>query len=363
MQDVCCEKISIEKIQNLGRMDINCDDRSKKSPIKILIRAATVEEPISTTIENDDIVTDDTKTEIIIVEQTGVEKSGKNDTKVNISVTNEVQEEIKDSSKGIEGFETVEVPEDTEETTTPTSSAVEFELEHEDANTSNVATVLKITESIDDLTKTDTENSAQNPTNEFECEFNDNHNYSVNESSSSFSGAEISSIPLKLESSKAKNKGLNAVFGAKRAPPTPQRRRSVKEIIESINKCQSLLKVNQDLKTDKAEKKDNDLFQASSSSMESFKSSSSIVDRNMNDLAEKQYQSKKMLSDITEDMSNIPLFVEKFNEFNNNNPNSMYEKSIHCGNKIFSNEKVSNVEWNPVPKPRRHRNSTHSSNN
>lgn len=237
-----------------------------------------------------------------------------------------------------------------EGTTTPTSSAVEFILENEivtDATETPHTTLnpLITTESTDNLAKVETEPS---PTNdpitsktkeektvlERECE-------PVNKSSNTFSRFEVRSIPIKLDSPKIRKNDVDA----KRKPPTPpQRRRSVREIIESINKCQSLLKINQGSKADK-DKINTDLFQATySPPSKSFDSKPSIT---MNDSAGKSYKNKKMFSDITEANNNdeciahIPLFVEKFNEFNNNNSN--------MGGK---------VEYNPVPKPRRHRNST-----
>ncbi|XP_031619115.1 kinesin-like protein KIF20B isoform X2 [Contarinia nasturtii] len=401
-----CEEIPMEKIQNLGTTDVNSNKRCKQSPVKILIRAPTDEE---TTLvideeptleeehkieykqsENDNYDTKDTEQEIIIVKHDVREfthnnpkealhqeekvlhesKTPHEEEKVSQEGEKEMsheEPEINDAEKmeTKEPSESIKIVEDTEGTTTPTSSAVEFILENENMTDSSEVTVLKITESNEDLSKLE---PAQNDT-ENQTIIKDPV---VTESNRSTFRFEVRSVPLKFDSPKTRKKDIGTDGGKKREPPTPpQRRRSVKEIIESINKCQSLLKVNHDLKTDKSEKDkiNTDLCQASSSSsMKTFKSKSSFSDRNMNDSIEKQYENKKMFSDITEvnnnaktdDMSNIPLFVEKFNEFNNNNPNSIFEK-CKVRDKTSNDEKVSNVEWNPVPKPRRHRNSTQGS--
>lgn len=341
-QDNHSEELTIEKIQNLGATNVDSNEQSKRSPVKILIRAPTDElitecefkEP-----ENDKNCPSDTENK---THKTGAEK-------VNYE----------------EYAETVKMTQDTERTTTPTSSAVEFMLE-----SLADSTLLKITESSDDLTKFQAQSSVSSVAQEMQTNSSvlERQCEPVNESSKTFSRFEVRSIPLKLDSPNSKKRDI----GMKREPPTPpQRRRSVKEIIESINKCQSLLKVNQDLKIDKAEKDkvSIDLLQASSSSSsKSFNSKTSFAfDRNMNDSAEKSYQNKRMFSDNselnnnvkTDDLSNIPLFVEKFNELNNNNPNSIFEKCVPRDNK--PDEKISNVEWNPVPKPRRYRHSIQGS--
>lgn len=391
-QDENCDDITIEKLQNLGSTDVNSNERCKKSPVKILIRAPTDEETIlvideepAAEYKEDENDAKDTEQEIMIVEQEIKEFTDTKERREDQVSQKDIPQDEKETSQtenGINGSnriettETVKIIQDTEESTTPTSSAVEFILENENmTDSSAVTTLLKITESNENLSKIEPETSVPIEVNkEIEVKTEEIHrekpkNAVVNEANRSSFRFEVRSVPLKLNSPQLRKKSDD---GKKREPPTPpQRRRSVKEIIESINKCQSLLKVNQDPKTDKTEKDkmNNDLYQASSSSMKTFKGKSSFVDRNVNDTVEKQYENKKMFSDITEvnnnakseDMSNIPLFVEKFNEFNNNNPNSIFEKCVIRDNKTSNDEKVSNVEWNPVPKPRRHRNSTQGS--
>lgn len=358
VNDDLCEEITIEKIQNLGTIDVNSNERIKRSPVKILVRAPTDEEStndereLTTQSLNDVLDSKDTSREIIIVERECVLKESMHEESAQIYGEKGESEESKANQ-------------DTEGTTTPTSSAVEFILENEivtDAS-ETTDTLLKITESIVDLTKVETETFVTNYANTSETKKKNSvlerECVPVNESSNIFSQFEVRSIPLKLDSPKIRKRDV----AAKREPPTPpQRRRSVKEIIESINKCQSLLKINQGSKAEK-DKINTDLFQATySSSSKSF--DSKPYNRNMNDSAEKSYQNKKMFGDIggvnnnvkTEDMTNIPLFVEKFNEFNNNNPNSIFEKCVTRGDNTDGR-----VEWNPVPKPRRHRNATQGS--
>lgn len=333
-QDNHSEGITIEKIQNLGASNVDSNERSKRSPVKILIRAPTdEEEPVAIRNTNEEFEFKEPEIDEYCTKDTENKKHKTGAEKVN--------------------------SQESEGTTTPTSSAVEFILENENLVNN---TLLKITESNDDLTKFQTQSSVSSVAQEMETKAEENISAQerqcepVNESSKTFSRFEIRSIPLKLDSPNSKKRDI----GVKREPPTPpQRRRSVKEIIESINKCQSLLKVNQDLKIEKSEKDkvSIDLLQASSSSSsKSFNSKTSFTfDRNMNDSAEKPYQNISELNNNVkaEDLCNIPLFVEKFNELNNNNPNSLFENCVPR-----DNEKISNVAWNPVPKPRRYRHST-----
>lgn len=292
------EEITIESIQNLGEMDEN--SKCNTSPIKILIRAPTEEEPIlnideeskiSTTIEQN---SNDAENEVLEFVQKSMEPN--EETKVVPTSVAPKELKIQDQHKVI----------------LPTLPE-EFIVEN-DANkdvTSLEVNELKITESSDDLTILSDETKHE------VCEIR-KEPCSSNE------------IPLRIN----KNDG-------KKNPPTPPlRRRSVKEIIESINKCQSLLKVNQDL----TKVNNTDLFQTSSKSF--------FIDRNMNETNKKDYQNKRLFTDMTEVNANIPLFVEKFNELNNNNHNSnaLFEKCV-----VQNDEKETNVgsRWNPVPKPRR----------
>lgn len=344
------EEITVEKIQNLGSTDFNVsNERCKKSPVKILIRAPTDEDPMPVAIDDstDEFVDKDKEREVLVESQKiCIEEPVNENNSTKVDDSPEKDEENTDKNDSVE-LQSVN------ESTTPTSSAVEFILESDNnfRNESNLNSVteLKITESCDDLTKIGSEEQSDI----VEAEVSRSINF------------EVHSVPLKSDSPELRKKEYQEPNGMKKEPPTPpQRRRSVKEIIESINKCQSLLKFNQDIKTSKVEKdKINSEFFHGSTSSKSFKNNDKFntrVDRNMNDLAKKQYENKKMFDDVsevnnnakTDDLNYIPVVVERFYEFNNNNDNNTARSN---------KEKVSNVEWNPVPKPRRHRNSTQGS--
>lgn len=321
------EEITVEKIQNLGTTtENNNNERCKKSPIKILIRAPTDEEPMYTTEVENDLEAKDTESESIIIEQGCV-----------ITTSNQGSDKI-NPEETVDRDETLEL-DTSNETTTPTSSAVEFILENDNFNENETnlrkATELKITESIDDLTKIDGDTPEK-------CETKQEQ-YAEKQ-------IETYSIPSKIDSPILRRKEIE-LDGMKKVPPTPpQRRRSVKEIIESINKCQRLLKINQDSKASKTEKDriNSEFFQDSTSSKSYGYKNTSINDSK----AQKQYHNKKMFCEIAE--------MNGTNNANDSNyiPVVVYEH-------FNSNEKKSNddkVEWNPVPKPRRHhRNSTQGS--
>lgn len=289
------EEINVEKIQNLGAA---CAD-NKTSPVKIFIRAPTDEES-STIDENHSKSTQNVQLNddfnpghpdnAIFEQETALKLSIEDINEIDSESIDNEKKSLTTQGKGIEIIENL---------TTPTSSSVEFILEHEKPAENidlEFPTILKITESFDDFTKVESGNSVQNITNDEGI--TDKQNTSVRQ-------FEVRTIPLKFESPKLRKKNFDEDNTKNQTPTPPQRRRSVKEIIESINKCQSLLKVNRE--------------------RQSFKN-------NVNDSGEKQYQSK-MFSDIAEVNNNIPLVLEKFNVCNNDNKH---------------------VEWNPVPKPRRH---------
>lgn len=310
-------EITIEKIQNLGEIDANSNERCKKSPVKILIRAPTEEEP---TIDKDiKVECRDSNVGFIVGEAACAEKCPENN-----SVG--FEEDISKISE-IENIENAEQPIEME---------VIFENDLEQNDSELIGTCeLKITESVDDLNKIESQQVTQVDDTR-EIIDNKNELKLVPIASSQKTRATVSDV----FDARWDTPGIKKEFdNKKRKPPTPpQRRRSVKEIIESINRCQKLLKINHELNTNKCERdENNDLFQPSSSNF-----------HNMNDIVGKEYKNKQMFADATEvnnnakieDMSNIPLFVEKFNELNRS---------------------TSNVEWNPLPKPRRHRSSIQGS--
>lgn len=134
------------------------------------------------------------------------------------------------------------------------------------------------------------------------------------------------------------------------------RRRSVKDIIASINKSQSLLKIN--------EPKDSTSI-SNSSSIDKMAASSESLQRNIKELKENeskiqfflQEMEKKVDVDVNRNSyyDNIPSTVlnyEIIDELNNNNKKSdtdiVFEKCV-----LRKKNDDENIDWNPLPKPRR----------
>lgn len=334
-KDSHTEEITMERIQSLGEMDENSDNRCKTSPIKILVRAPTDENDIDEELE--------TITEVEVNEGAENEITKPVDEKLNTQSVEEKSVNTNTDSPQVEvetDIKPVEELKIEDENEIIPSTLIEEFIAENDAN--KELNELKITESLDDLTTVSYEPK------QVVCETKEEFFQREDEPCSSRST--ISSLPFRF----------NNNDGKKVPPPppprSPQRRRSVREIIESINKCQSLLKVNQDQKITKMN--NNDLFQtptsSSSSPSKTFQNKSFFVDRNMNDSNNKDYENKRLFTDMAElnnnsqadEAPNIPLFVEKFNELNNNNSNVVFEKCV---------VKDVGSRWNPVPKPRRHR--------
>lgn len=380
IEHISSGQVTIEKIQNLGTTTDDADDytnnceRSKRSPVKILIRAPTDEE-----------LDDDIPITVVKIDGEKYEENAKETTtesehnKHTNPISNLINKDIREIAN-----------------TTPTSTEVEFILENdnqdklEDSNISE----LRITESTDDLTnientsnvKYEVSNIPLAPSSPVAIEklvhlqkdqSPERQCNKANESTSVNSKYDVRTIPLKNFSPLPSRKDAqiepladdSEVVIRNKGPPTPpQRRRSVKEIIESINRSQSLLRFNQDQRQNKIETKP-------INTLTTFQYPTTIneingLDRNMNDLSVKEYHEKKMFSDVIEinnnnncnEIDNLPLVVERFTELNNNNP-SLFERCVvrrrdQTQNGIKENVgEKSNVEWNPVPKPRRHRHS------
>lgn len=210
---------------------------------------------------------------------------------------------------------------------------------------------LKITESIENLICND-DNSANSANNANAEKYN------------------IKFVALKAFSSEPisnqNNPNTNSTDSTKAfttKPVPPDRRRSVKDIIASINKSQSLLKINQDAMKNKL--LDNDESNKSLEENNNSKSSKTICEEttpnnidNKNNIDIKEISTYDMAESTSENnycLNAIPIMVEKFEEFNNNN-DEIFKK---C-NYRQDVEKLKNVntklEWNPVPKPRRSKN-------
>lgn len=156
------------------------------------------------------------------------------------------------------------------------------------------------------------------------------------------------------------------------APTPPQRRRSVKEIIESINKSQSLLKINQKpavpLKDESKYKIRNTFPQPviERNILESQKrqATSGADNGTLNDdldaLTASEKHMKQMIAEMEADkngndseLANIPLFVERFAELNNNNRGLFQKCSFKredTPDRFMDNDHRSTVDWNPLPK-------------
>lgn len=305
-------------------------------------------------------------------------------------------------------------PAPTHTVTTPRSTEVEFILEeqHEIVRTFHTPQPqsideLKITESIEDLTKKETKLSntqnATTPTKSttepdadgFRVRFvplknftpepirrdlqqkpinkylTKNTEHGVNGGYNGFGvngTAQKNGIPPKAEYDD--DSDVVVIVQKKIPPAPPKRRRSVRDIIASINKSQSLLKINQDAAN--AEKQQYTSLEqipqyagqplayaplsaaTPLSAAQPTPSNESIV-RNINDLQNSDKQIKQMISEMEnasttrEDVNHIPVMVEKFDEFNNE---EMFKKCVVRRDK-------SGMDWNPLPKPRRSRNLTH----
>ena len=283
--DCQTEEITIEKIQNLGEVDENSDKVCKQSPVKILVRAPTDEELVLNNSEeiktNPEIENNDFAKKIT---EDNEEKDENGNLEAEIETINETI--IDDQTKIIPSVLTEEIVDENNQNTCEDNTCFE-------------ANELRITESMDDLTlSVDTKH--QN------CEIRDESKNASEEYELYPSTSTISPITMRTKERSDINK---------KEPPTPPlRRRSVKEIIDSINKCQIYLKTGK-------------VSDTSTSSPKTFKNKSFFNDHNMNDTNKKDYQKKRLFTDMTEvnnndkgaEMCNIPLFVEKFNELNNNN--------------------------------------------
>ncbi len=158
-------------------------------------------------------------------------------------------------------------------------------------------------------------------------------------------------------------------------PAPPQRRRSVKDIIASINKSQSLLKINQKPNgntepTTRTYNYESYLPQTISTThhqqiKESKSSDDETIHRKYSELEESERKMRKMINDMEISAIDVPVpVVEKFDEFDDGQSNDLFKKCVVRREKSLpsgasQDESRSSVEWNPLPKPRRSRNLTH----
>ncbi|KAJ6646993.1 HEAT repeat-containing protein 3, partial [Pseudolycoriella hygida] len=158
-------------------------------------------------------------------------------------------------------------------------------------------------------------------------------------------------------------------------PAPPQRRRSVREIIASINKSQSLLKMNQppspNTEPRKAYNFDTYLPRTISAANEPPKlqpnPSNESMNRKYSELEESEKQMRKLITDMEQSSIDVPVpVVEKFDDFavDNDETKDLFKKCVVRREKNLQSgasqeENHSSMEWNPLPKPRRSRNLTH----
>ncbi|XP_059618426.1 uncharacterized protein LOC132262937 [Phlebotomus argentipes] len=129
-----------------------------------------------------------------------------------------------------------------------------------------------------------------------------------------------------------------------------ERQRSVQEIIDSINKNQSLLKINyEDDSRVRSIMKD---IESQKMDVQRRKSSDSL-NRNIQELELKEREMRELIREL-EEASDIPVVVQEFN-------NNSFDKCVQLRDPERDqndNQTVqkSSIEWNPLPKPRRSRN-------
>lgn len=355
--------VTVEKIQNLGSahddMAVNSNSaRSKVSPVKILVRTPTDDDPDEATPTQDHRVTStDIPEEPANVEYNATNGNGENGATVPGDEPNESVSTVDDAI--IEELRNAR-------SSTPTSTEVENILESDSyRGKAIVVDELHITESHENLSA-----PTANPAESTRVTVSPNNiepkvatAERVNFMSATTQKFEIRTIPLKNFSPQTSRRetrndfiGVGAgdpddsdVVLRHRAPQTPPRkRRSVKEIIESINKSQSLLRVNQN-----QNHSENKVINLDSKSF----------DRNMNGLVIKEYQEKQMFADIKELNNNNGSNQsqaecnENRNDVENSNSDLFKKCVIRNGSNATADTAKGNVEWNPVPKPRRHRHS------
>lgn len=132
------------------------------------------------------------------------------------------------------------------------------------------------------------------------------------------------------------------------------RRRSVKDIIASINKSQSLLKINEP-------KENSSTSISNSSSVDRIAASSESLQKNIKELKENENKIQSFLQEMEKKVDenrnsyydNIPSTVLSYEseELNNNKKSDadiVFEKCV-----LRKKNDDENIDWNPLPKPRR----------
>lgn len=155
-------------------------------------------------------------------------------------------------------------------------------------------------------------------------------------------------------------------------PKVPERRRSVKEIIESINRSQSLLKFNHP-PTPRSERYFYTHQRLSNQDKSKiFKNSNETIDKNLKDLSESEQKIKDLIVEM-EEYNKRHWNDDVYNPVEDNTSNSqkIYFDEDYINNNLQcrrpgSSISSSTTEWNPIPKPRRSKifeNSANTENN
>lgn len=413
-----------EKLQNVvNETDVNNVQRSKKSPVKILIRSPTdadnenqeqefsidtltvtdnsVETPISSAVdeilenalrERDRILreisqeqgegeltdeqatsseTTKSPTNIPEVTQITIETSSQSSVKQSTSAPSSSPKKPVNKLKETNGFTCH----------TSVSTASDFSTTNQqNAKTSDEipVTSLKITESTDNLTKT------PSPELPLKVTIFEVRNVPLKGFSPGMARKEIDLRKTEEEEKfhedvelRNKSKQFNWSTPPTTPPATPPKRRfSVKEIIDSINKSQSLLKINQE--SNQLPNNTNRFAIRNTFPKPVLESSNNEWRRTTNGakvtskpeekidvLTDTEKLMKKMIADLESDRdacksdssSDIPLFVEQFYEMNNNNDELFPKCSVK--REQSPNSLLDSIDWNPLPKPRRSKNSPH----
>lgn len=411
---------SCEKLQNLlTEVDVanNNVQRCKKSPVKILIRAPTDEEPnnnveevylesmesklngntdeasTSQSTEVDEILENTCRAASRAVSEIGKDRNHSSDDKpleevsrgpdrstVNagtVDATTSAATKNVEITKPESSSQKPKSSSSSSTTTVTTSIASAKELPEPVVVAASISTEsiteLKITESTDDLTQIPSSTSTKSTI--FEV-----RNVPLKGLSPSMVRKEID-LRKEQEDDERNDVTIREKTAQPQpttAPTPPQRRRSVKEIIESINKSQSLLKINQKpavpLKDESKYKIRNTFPQPviERNILESQKrqATSGADNGTLNDdldaLTASEKHMKQMIAEMEADkngndseLANIPLFVERFAELNNNNRGLFQKCSFKredTPDRFMDNDHRSTVDWNPLPKPRRTKN-------
>lgn len=130
--------------------------------------------------------------------------------------------------------------------------------------------------------------------------------------------------------------------------PTTQRR-SVKEIIESINKSQSLLKMNQPEQPQNADYNANQAFKTLEEREKEIKRMLEELDKPLN-YNSNSTQNNKDLDDLVDSLNN------NISTSNNDIFQKCVVKKTDMRQTREQSPTVSNLDWNPIPKPKRSKN-------